>query len=196
MLQLLQNTDCIVISSPSRVGSTLLQQIIASAGFTPPRASLISTHNPFYLPTGSCSALILVSRKNLFNAVMSTIVAQRTKEFTYYTNKSTVPFEVDCSPAKEFSNQWNWHKYYWKCCTNLDHYRLVEKFYFEDFVDNFDHVYSRLGIQPVIKNPSVTAKSPYKYQDWILNYDECFEKFQWLETNSKSVLINKSNINN
>jgi hypothetical protein len=58
-------------------------------------------------------------------------------------------------------------------------YDLVEKFYYEDFVNDYDHVLNRLGLTAI--DPVTTVPAPYNYLDIIINHQELFEVYNQLE---------------
>ena len=69
----------------------------------------------------------------------------------------------------------------------------VEEFYFEDIVDNHNIVFDRLSITPK-QDVNLPPQSPYKYQQYVSNVEECLKKFNELEAKEFIMPINDNNI--
>jgi hypothetical protein len=165
-----------VISSPARVGSGLIAKIINSA-CQPTRP----THNPFFVPPKN-SIMIQVSRKDLFAAIMSQFVGKHTKEFHVWSYTKFDKFSIDCeSDDSDFAHQYRWHKWFHESCVNLHLYDRVEHFWLEDYANNYDIVYDRLGFERPENIEFRNTICPYNYRDLVSNIDECRKRFDWME---------------
>lgn len=174
-------SEIYIVSSPGRVGSGLLRMLLTCAG-----REVIPTHNPYFVPPPN-SILIQVYRKDLFSNIMSSFVADHTNETHEWSGQSFSKFNIDC--GKEFRNKYLWHKWFHRSCVNLDQYLKVLAFYMEDFINDYDHVYDRLGI---IKPPHLDlpkTKCPHNYLDLVTNIEECKHAFQLLEQNNEDFII-------
>lgn len=180
-----------VISSPSRTGSTLLFEIIKSAGCN----DILHTHNCFF-SVDNCQATTVVfsSRRDLFRSMMSCLIEKRRKTFNCQDNQDLPkiePFTIECVDYEsEFQKQYRWHKWYIPS-HNLDKpYHRVETFYLEDFVNNYDFVYKNLNLiqQREVRAPK---ESQYRYQDVVVNHAQCKEIFDQLESTSEFIPILK-----
>ena len=174
-----------IINSPSRTGSTFLKQLLQKNT----EVQTLHLHNPFFqdLSPGT-TCMILLSRKNLFLAIMSCLVIKRISSNQFDT------FMVDCEKsASEFVRQYNWHKWYNDSCDVSLPYAQIEYLYFEDFITNPDFILEKFKITK--KSISgLPAKTPYQAIDLVVNYKECQETFNWLEKNQPINLIQKPNI--
>jgi len=171
-----------VVSSPSRTGSTLLCDIIKSAGVT----DILHTHDCHFKVEDPRSTVVCLSlRRNLFRSIMSCLVGKRTKIFNYYDPNLELPkvesFNIDCLIYEsEFQRQYRWHKWYVKSHDLTKPYNLVETFYLEDYSNDYDLVYKKLGLTKKFEFvPTVETK--YRYQDLVINHEQCKEIYDQLE---------------
>ena len=176
-----------VVSSPSRTGSTLLCNILSSGGVR--LTDLLHTHNCFFMVEDPTSTvLIFSSRRDLFRSIMSCLIGKRTGIFNYYNKTyqapSIDPFAINCdSDDSEFVLQYHWHKWYIQSHDLTKPYSRIETLYLEDFVNNHQHVYDKFGMtkqQEIV----MTIESPYKYQELVINHQQCKAVFDQLETTS------------
>lgn len=160
-----------IISGSGRTGTHLLAAIIDSAG-----SSAISTHDPAYF-TGndSTTALIMVDRRDVFVAVMSNLLVWHSKQSTEY--KKTI--EPYTESEETFRLLYRSHKEYLPKHDLTRPYGLVEKFYYEDFVNDYSHVLNRLGLTAVTSITTVPA--PYNYREIILNHEALRQVYESLE---------------
>jgi len=159
-------------------------------------ADLFHTHNPFFkLPanySASNSTLVFVKRRDLFAAIMSSCIGKRTNEYEKYSNKHIMPFNLPCQGSdSEFVYQYEWHKWYFDSCKNIEMLNEVKTLFFEDFVNNPAHVFEVLGISVPNVIPESNFKSPYKSSELVINIDECKSVFDQLEKSAKCKLIPK-----
>ena len=160
-----------VISGSGRTGHHLLTSIIGSAG-----VSAIDTHDPTY-STGndSTTALIMVDRRDVFATVMSNLIVWHSNQSTDYT-KIVEPYN-ECE--QQFRLLYCLHKEYLPQHDLTRPYGLVEKFYYEDFVNDHNHVLNRLGLTAVTS--ITTMPAPYNYRDIILNHEELRQVYESLK---------------
>jgi len=174
-----------VINTPSRTGSTFLRQLLGQTT----RLPTLHIHNPFFQDTDpGTTCMILLSRRNLFSAIMSCLVNKR------ITLEQVDTFIVDCEKFdSEFVHQYNWHKWYNQSCDLSLPYAQIEYLYFEDFITNPDFILEKFKITK--KSISgLPTKTPYQAIDLVSNYKECEEKFNWLEKNQPVTLIQKPHV--
>lgn len=160
-----------IVSGSGRVGGHLLASIIDSAG-----VSAVHTHDPAY-STGndSATALIMVDRRDVFAVVMSNLLVWHSDQSTEY--KKTV--EPYTESEQQFRLLYRFHKEYLPKHDFTRPYGLVEKFYYEDFVNDHNHVLNRLGLTAV--KSIATVPAPYNYRDIILNHEELRQVYESLE---------------
>ena len=174
-----------VVSSPSRTGSTLLCNILKSGGVT----NILHTHNCFFLVKDPTSTVLIFSvRQDLFRSIMSCLIGKRTGIFNYfdknYQPPIIKPFAIDCDrDNSEFVLQYQWHKWYCQSHDMTKSYARVETLYLEDFVHNHQYVYDKFGLTQQ-QEISIPVESPYKYQELVINYQQCREIFDQLEITS------------
>lgn len=181
-----------VVSSPSRTGSTLLCEILYSAGIK----KILHTHNCFFKVDDPGSTIVLFShRKDLFRSIMSCLVGKRTHIYNLYDPTVPTPtvdsFSIECLDSEsEFQKQYRWHKWYIQSHDMNKPYRRVETMYLEDFVNNYNYVFDKLGL---IQQKEIipTIESSYKYTEIVSNHVQCKEVFDQLEINSEFTPILK-----
>jgi hypothetical protein len=174
-----------VVSSPSRTGSILLCNILKSGGAT----DILHTHNCFFsVENPKSTVLIFSARRDLFRSIMSCLIGKRTGIFNYfdktYQVPSIEPFAINCNSSNsEFALQYQWHKWYSQSHDLTKPYSRIETLYLEDFVNNHQYVYDKLKLtqqQEIV----IPIESPYKYQELVINHQQCKEMFDQLETTS------------
>jgi hypothetical protein len=176
-----------VVSSPSRTGSTLLCNILAAGKAT--SSKIHHTHNCFFTAENLESTILIFSlRRDLFRSIMSCLIGKRTEIFNYfdknYQPPGVKPFVIDCNgDDSEFALQYQWHKWYCQSHDLTKPYSRIETLYLEDFVNNHQHVYNKLGLTQQ-REISIPIESPYKYQELVINHQQCREIFDQLEITS------------
>lgn len=165
-----------LISSPSRTGTINMQAMLMCAG-----VKVLVSHSPYIDIDYKNTCLIILERHNRFAAIMSQIMADCTKEYHNYTNLVIEPFGVPCSGKQSyFAHKNRWNKWYTRRHDLSLPWDRVENFYFEEFLNNPEYVYSRLGLTALI-DFIPTVKCPYNAQDFVINYDECRATFDRLQ---------------
>ena len=163
----------LIIARP-RVGNHLLASIIHST-----QAEIKKTHDSNIITDYKNTHLLLLNRRKQFLALMSQMIWNRTGHATYYpANYELHSFEV---AEKEFIEAYKFNNYHWQCTLQRkEPWFSTTIFYYEDFVNNPQHVFTTLNIQP--KAPIVySEKSPYKYQDVIVNVEQCKQWYRQLK---------------
>lgn len=182
-----------LVSSPSRTGTINMQVMLMATG-----VKVLASHSPYIDIDYENTCLIILNRYDRFAAIMSHVMADRTKEYDNYTNQVIEPFRVSCSGKHSyFAHKNRWNKWYEQRHDFSLPWARVEKFYFEDFLNNSEYVYNRLELSAVSKFVP-TVKCPYNARDFVINYDECRATFDRLEeydvmfdpTNDETVYIN------
>jgi LPS sulfotransferase NodH len=124
------------------------------------------------------ATLILSYRRNIFEQVMSVLVAQVTNEWSgkNYSDKLISPVSIS-------QDKFN------KVLVNLqnqlaidvhhDQYKKIITIFYEDLVvDAAEHIASKLNIKyDKAQVGTIHRKSPYRYKDWILNWQELYQEF-------------------
>jgi len=167
-----------LISAPPRVGGILITNIISSAN-----ASALHTHDPQHkTDDDSITGLIIVGRRDIFSAVMSNCIVWHTNQSAIYNQHNIEPFEVI---EQDFVLQYADHVWHSKSHDLTRPYGLVETFYFDDFVNNYMHVLTRLGLQQSrqhINYKDLSIKAPYNYKQLVRNHQDLKILFDRLET--------------
>lgn len=162
-----------VVSSSTRVGSHYLCWLIEKCA-----VKCIKTHNPLLVTDYALTTLCLLKRKDVFAAIMSTIITSRTQEFRQYSHMPIEPFFAD---LQEVDNSFHDHYFYEPRHDFTRPYAKVVTFVFEDILQDPSLVYDTLRIKPRNRIQPI-PQSPYRYQDIILNHKECKERYQfWCE---------------
>jgi len=171
-----------IVTGSGRVGGHLLTGIILSTGNT-----AVHTHDPV---PNSNSILCISNRKNVFDAVMSNLLAWQSNQTFVYHN-DIKPFVAS---IKDFRILLSQHYDFYKNIS-IQGYKEVHYFYFEDFVNNPNYVYKELDIFPVddinvsmVAKTFLNAKCPYHYKDKIVNWHELHDFF--VKQNPDSTCIN------
>ncbi len=161
-----------VICGPGRCGSHLLMGLIQSAGLP-----VIRTHDIKYTNGNDANTVwIKVDRVEIFKAVCSNIIANRTSQTTHYDRTEIEPFYVDRS---EFLHFYAGHLDYRQPYDTARNFAKTEVFFYESFARNWQSVWKRLKISP---NPEliisddirrlINMPAPYNYRNVIINYKE------------------------
>jgi hypothetical protein len=178
-----------LVTSPTRVGSHYLLSLLHATG-----VHAAKTHNPIIKTRYENTCLIIMRRHDAFSAIMSSAIADRTRQYNNYTGSDTIPFEIDCNlESGEMIHRFRYNKWYYGYIPQSFPWAAIENFYFEDVVNNHEYVYNRLNLTPA-KPIILPEKSPHKYQDLVINYQECFETFQYLRQHEiRFVPLDKAN---
>jgi hypothetical protein len=127
------------------------------------------------------TALIIVKRRDAFASIMSNCIVWHTQQSTIYSNQTIAPFAVS---EENFLWQYVSHMWHSKSIDLSTPYAVIEEFYFEDFVNDHQHVLDRLGL---VSNPfrarrlNFLNKAPYSYHNVVLNYKQLKVLFDQLD---------------
>lgn len=168
-----------IVTSPTRVGSHYLISLINSTD-----AWATKTHNPYLKTVYEHTCLVILRRRDVFAAIMSSCIADRFKEYATYSNKKHKTFAIDCSASGEFANHFRFNKWYYPQINQTLPWARIEHLYFEDFFNNHQIVFDRLNLIP-IKEIKLPVRSPNRYQDLVTNIEECREFYHRLVTTEK-----------
>lgn len=161
-----------VVCGPGRCGGHLLMGLILATG-----AKAVRTHNMEYT-TGddATTAWIKVDRVDIFDAVCSNVIANRTGQTTNYDRKEIRPFYVGQS---EFQRLYQNHLDHRENYQSARNFARTDLFWYEDFAQNWNVVWRRLEITPdpkLLEDPEIqrviNVPSPYNYRNIISNYQE------------------------
>jgi len=147
-----------LIVGSGRSGGNLLRDIIRNTGTG---ATYRHAFEEGYDKT------IVLNRRNIFDAIMSNVIVNNSNQTTSYRD-DIIPFVAS---ELVFKIKLSQHLMFYKNLESLLDPNNTLYWYFEDFVDNYDHVYSSLGL-PVPKLIDVQTKAPYNYKDKVLNWKE------------------------
>lgn len=178
-----------LVTSPTRVGSHYLLSILHATGVVAAK-----THNPIINTRYENTCLIIMRRHDAFSAVMSSAIADRTHQYDRYFGIDLEPFEIDCNlESGEMVHRFRYNKWYYGYIPQFQPWAAIENFYFEDVVNNYQYVFDRLNLIPT-KPVTLPQKNPRRYQDFVLNHEECFETFQYLRQHETNFIpLDKAN---
>jgi len=175
-----------IVASPGRSGSVFTTMVIAKSLKLLPlfdskqiatvnSPSILHTHEAHFQANKDIT-VVCVQRKNIFNEIVSAIIAEHYREWYAYTSNGD-PFVVD---RDMFEVKYIWHKWWHKA---FDHYTTyTNKTYvtFEDFIGNSQKLCNLLNIPEVNYQSEPSLKKPH---ECILNFDQLPEMFDWFENN-------------
>ena len=146
------------------MGSTYLHHLIKSC-----EVEVQKTHDPLEVVDYPNTVLVMISRRDIFSSIMSQMIWNKTREHISYTNMHVDPFEID---ASSFDSAYTWQKNFQQQHDFSRPYKEIFKFEFEQILQNHNIVFDTLNIRSVRKI-NLPPKSPYRYQDLVLNLDQC-----------------------
>lgn len=110
----------------------------------------------------------------MIDSIMSMLIAEKTNEYINYSNRHIEKIYIDCDGIdSKLYHAYMWYKWYWESHDLSRPWQRVERFYFEDFLDDYQWVYTTLDITGVTGIPKKTEKCPYMANKIIQNYDQC-----------------------
>ena len=122
---------------------------------------------------------IKVDRVEIFDAVCSNIIANRTSQTTHYDRCEIEPFYVD---KNEFISFYQKHLDHRQSYETKRNFARTETFWYEEFVHNWPSVWDKLKLtlkQELLDSPGIqhmiNYPAPYNYKDIIINYKELRE---------------------
>jgi hypothetical protein len=175
-----------VVASPGRTGSVFTTLVIAKSlklNKLFDDRDLINLNSPSILHTHNAHCqvdknipVVCVQRKNLFNEVISAVIAEHYQEWNTYTNTGE-PFEVD---AELFETKYIWHKWWHKAFNHYTDYTNKTYIMFEDFIGNSRYLCNLLNIPIVDFQSCASIRKP---SECILNFEHLKEQFDIFENN-------------
>jgi hypothetical protein len=141
------------------------------------QSTVIHNHNPLWVPPDNSFCTAIISRRrNLFESIISALVAEKTKEFFQYTNRTISPFYVE---PLDFTHRYFFEKTYYEII-NYNRFDKVVEVYYEDMMSDKKHLFSLVGVDKEILL-DLTTKSPYNNRQLISNIDELDVLFKELQ---------------
>jgi hypothetical protein len=164
-----------IIYGPPRTGATLVRYNIEKflkffSGAPKHTHNVIQTHDPkFRAPHEDCTCLI-THRHNVFDSICSQLVAQKTNEYTEYSDKSIEPFTVDVADFIKFHN--SFETFYDQI--DRTQYKKIIDIWYEDLVNDPYYLFEQFNIveKTNYNEGEGSTKSPYNYYNLIINIDE------------------------
>jgi hypothetical protein len=120
--------------------------------------------------------VICVQRKNLFNEVISAVIAEHYQEWNTYTTVGD-PFVADLNVLEQ---KYIWHKWWHKAFNHYTIYTNKTYITFEDFIGNSQQLCNILSIPEINYQSQPALRKPH---ECILNFDQLIETFNLYENN-------------
>lgn len=164
-----------VVYTTGRTGSTLICKNLADHfGVAHGRDrdkkiidGVVHAHNPLWRPPGPGWWCVLSRRRDLFTAVMSTMIGRMTNEFDNYKSHTIDPRSIE---IQDFVNTvWFMRCFYQ--AIDLSKFSHVIDIYYEDLMTDPKHLFKQFGIDKSI-DYRLSQRAPYRYQDLIINHDD------------------------
>lgn len=141
---------------------------------------VIHSHNPLYIPPTDEFICVVSKRNDMFASILSTQIGIRTNEFIHYSNKDVEPFSV--TPT-QFIDCYHYNKCFYKSI-NYTRFKSVVEIEYYSLINDPSYLFSMFGVDAnTVYN---LRKSPYRYQDLILNLEELKELYMNLEASDIS----------
>jgi hypothetical protein len=183
-----------IVAGPGRTGSTLITSLLSKnlklpifydTSMTTSQPFVMQTHNP-KLQLDPAITVIYADRKNLFDTVISSCIANYYCEWTAYTNTIKPPLYVD---YEDFYNRYLWCKRWREAFLHYTKYDRIITIDFDKLIDNYDYLFTALhlnnaGLQPDIK------KSPRD----ITAINNIEEVKMWFAQLENDIFLNSANI--
>lgn len=128
---------------------------------------VVHAHNPLWGPPGPGWWCVLSRRRDLFAAVMSTMIGRVTNEFENYTGHKIDPQYVDIQDFVDCV----WFMRCFYQAIDLSKFSQVIDIYYEDLMLDPGHLFRHFGIDKSI-DYTLSQRAPYRYQDLIINHDD------------------------
>lgn len=146
------------------------------------RVPVVHTHDPLcYLDRYESTGLIIIRRRDLFAAAMSTCIAWITGQTTTYTQRDIDLIEIG---LQDFIDHLATQVNYRSCHDFSRPYGAIYDFDFEDFVQDHGMVLKRLGLvqDPALAHiPQLNNPAPYNYQQKVTNHAKIRAVFDSLD---------------
>lgn len=173
-----------VIFTPGRTGSQLILHNLIRYFKCAGRNSwetnvtngcVVHSHNPLYNPPSPEFICVVSKRNDMFASILSKQIGRKTDEFVYYSNKVIEPFTV---ALDQFTDNYYYSKCFYKSI-DYTRFKSVVEIEYESLINDPTYLFSMFDVN--VKTEYTLPKSPYKYQDLILNIEELKELYLKLE---------------
>ncbi|CAB4128185.1 hypothetical protein UFOVP112_11 [uncultured Caudovirales phage] len=162
-----------IIFTPGRTGSTLI--IGNLSRYFRYAVDIRQEHHSNYKPASDDFTCILSRRRNTFDAIISQLVVEHTKETSIYSGTKNTPMY---GSEETFKNLYFMYNSYYKQI-DLSGYRNVIEMYYEDLIEDPYYLFSRFNISERTRY-DFCEKSPYNKEELIINFDELKELYKKL----------------
>ena len=156
----------VVVFTAGRTGSHLIKHNLSKYFDSD---QVIQTHNPLLELPASTTIPVISRRRNMFDAIISMIVASRIDKFHWTQHDATInidPFDID---VLDFENSFVFQTAFYRAIDARKFTNSIEIFY-EDMVDDLTYLFSKFGQNHTIEN--LLSKSPYDSNSLITNIDQ------------------------
>lgn len=161
-----------VVFSAGRTGGHLITKNLTKQL----SADVFHTHNPL-LTLPNINTVPVISRRNIFDAIISMFVATEVKQF-HWVDTNTVgnidPFYID---PIEFSNMFSFQTSFYKVIEQRQFKNSVDVYY-EDIIADRTYLSSRLGYNFLTED--LLSKSPYDAKSCVTNINELTDLYSSL----------------
>jgi len=165
-----------VVFTPGRTGSSLIfKNLLKHFG----KNIGVHSHSPLISSTTENTWAIVSHRRDLFSAIISTLVGKRTEEYIQYQGVYNTRFSVD---QVEFEATYQHYKLFYRAINRCNFNKVID-IYYEDLISDPKLLFASLGIEKTI-NLTLQEKSPYKNKELLINLDQCQQWFDYLESQS------------
>ena len=170
-----------VIFTAGRTGSHLIRKNL-SKYFNSDQ--VIQTHNPLLELLTKDTIPIISRRRNIFDAIISMIVASRIDKF-HWTESEAKKINVDPFRINvvDFENSFVFQTAFYRAIDARKFTNSIEIFY-EDMLNDSTHLFSKFGCSCNTEN--LLIKSPYESNSLITNIDQLQDLYNQLNTNGIS----------
>lgn len=168
----------VVVLTAGRTGSHLIVENLRRAF-----KDVHHTHNPFFRPVDNNSVCLVSKRKNDFLAIISMQVGAKTNEYTNYKSKEIVPFIIE---PKDFTNVYLHYNAVYNQI-KFEYYEKIIEIYYEDLIENPKHLFSLFGLD-MLTDYSLSLKSPYDYEEIVVNFKELLGLYNDYEKDKENFL--------
>lgn len=164
-----------VVCGPGRCGGHLMLGLLLAAG-----VNAVRTHDRYYTNGDDAHTVwVDLDRIEIFDAVCSNIIANRTGQTTHYDRTELPRFYVGID---EFRLLYQQHLDYRQDQIDRSRFARHDHFWYEHFAMNWQVVWGRLGLTPdpeLLKTDHIRSlieqPAPYNYRDIIINHRDLRE---------------------
>jgi len=128
-----------------------------------------------YYPNDTECVCFVSRRRNTLASIASTLIGTRTNEYSVYTNQPMEKFRII---KEEFVNCFWFYKCFYHAIDHANFSKVIDVWY-ESMIDDPKYLFGLMGIDRDMRYDS--TPSPYKYQELVVNIDECCQWLDFLE---------------